>query len=131
MPVKLRIHLALKVCITKERDVINHVIHSITTGFIMPVSQSDKQSSKQGKKLGDKLLRFFPFSSCLFIKWPVLADSTFMSLLGSSISTTLGGVVSIEQKLWRKSVISMNSGRNFGSSAQHDSKRWTRSFGRS
>lgn len=98
------------------------------TKFITPFSQSQKQCSQQGKRLGNKLLRLLPFSSYFFIKWPVLAGSTF---LRSSISTTMGGLVSVGQKLWRKSVISMNSGRHFGSSAQQDSKKGTRALGTS
>jgi hypothetical protein len=143
MAVLLRIHLALKVYNTKETDIIKpctsipslsrvpQTLQKPRTGFITPFSQSEKQSSKQGKRLGNKLLRLLPFSSYFFIEWPVLAGSTFLLLLRSSISTTLGGLASVKQKLWRKSVISMNSGRHFGSSAQQDSKRGIRAFGTS
>jgi hypothetical protein len=128
MAVLLRIHLALKVYNTKETDIIKpctsipslsrvpQTLQKPRTGFITPFSQSEKQSSKQGKRLGNKLLRLLPFSSYF---------------LRSSISTTLGGLASVKQKLWRKSVISMNSGRHFGSSAQQDSKRGIRAFGTS
>lgn len=99
------------------------------------VSQRDKQSSKQRRKLGDDFLRLLTFSSVCFERRVWLpAGSPFMLLLGCSISAILGGLTSVENmpcKLERESVISINSGLLFGSSAQQDCKRGTKSFGTS